>query len=238
MKNIVLIASICFSLFTTANANDVGAAYPFDLGLSLLWESRYVSEGRDNLDGDGLASIEASAGYLGFELGAWAAESPDQDYTEYNYWIGYSYEWDALTLGVAYTYLDFETDDADDHEYSADLAYSFGDRFEFAFGAYYSDESDGAFYEMTLSKEFEFCDGLSILPFSSVGYNDGYIVDGHDGWNHLTLGLELSYAFLDQVSLGAFLAGNIEIDSDKDRYGDDELLEDFVYGGLSVSILY
>ena len=77
--------------------------FPVDLGLSVDWESRYVSEGRDNLDGDGLASVEAAAGYSGFELGAWAAESPDQDYTEFNYWLAYAYEWEAFTFSFGYT---------------------------------------------------------------------------------------------------------------------------------------
>ena len=182
--------------------------------------------------------LSVTAGYSGFELVAWAAESRDQDYTEFNYWLAYAYEWKAFTFSFGYTYLDFETDDADDHKISSEIAFAFGDGFEFAVAGTYSDESDGAFYEATLAREIEFIEELSLLPFGTLGFNDAYIAEGHSGLNHLSLGLELSCQLCEHVSLAAFLAGSLEIDSDKNHHADDALLKDLLYGGLSLSVVY
>lgn len=216
----------------------VHPGFPLELGFFAIWESHYVSEGRDNLDGDSLASAEATIGYSGFELGAWAAESPDRNYTECNYWLGYSYEWREFTLSVSYTFLDFVTDDTDDEEYSVQVTWALPQDFELILSGYYSVESAGAFYEVGLSKSFELTDSFTLSPFGTLGYNSDYIAEGHNGWNHLTLGLETVIEFDGHFSLSGFLAGNLEINSDEDRYPDDEPLKDFLYIGLNLSYSY
>ena len=220
------------------NPSEAHPEFPVELSFGMFWESRYVSEGRDNLDGDGLASAELSAVYSGISLGAWAADGPDAEYREYNYWLGYSYEWDQFTFSVGYTFLDFASDDSDDQEYSAEVAYACESGFELIVGGYYSDESGGVFYEATLSKEIEWAEGLSIFPFGTLGFNDGYIVEGHDGLNHAVLGVELVYELHENVSFGGFIAGNVAIDADRDRHADDDGLRDFVYSGVSLNVSY
>jgi hypothetical protein len=212
--------------------------FPIELSLAGAWESHYVSEGRDNLDDDSLASVEATAGYEGITVGAWAAESPDQDYREYNYWLEYNYEWQAFTFTAAYTYLDFHTDDADDKEISFYIGYAMPYTLQLEIGGYYSDENSGTFYEATLSAEIEFTDEWALTPFANLGYNDDYIAEGHNGLNHLTLGLELNYAINQQISIGAYVAHNIAIDSESKKYADDDLLDDFTYYGISASLSF
>ena len=212
--------------------------FPIELSVAGAWESRYVSEGRDNLDDDSLASAEATAGYKGFSVGAWAAESPDQDYREYNYWLEYSYEWQAFAFIAAYTYLDFHTDDADDRELSFYIAYTLPYEIELEIGGYYSDESSGTFYEGTLSKEIETLEDLSLIPFMNLGSNDGYLEEGHNGLNHLALGLELNYSLSEDFSIGGYVARNFEIDSDSETHADDDLLEDFTYYGIHVNFSF
>ena len=208
--------------------------FPLELGLAGAWESRYVSEGRDNLDGDSLAGVEATVGYKGFTVGAWGAESPDQDYREYNYWLEYSYEWQAFTFTAAYTYLDFDTDDADDKEFSFYIGYALPYDLQLEIGGYYSDESSGTFYEGTLSTEVELTEAWALTPFINLGSNDGYIGEGHNGLNHLALGVELNYALSEYFSIGGYLAHTIAIDSDASDHADDDLLEDFTYCGVNV----
>jgi len=218
-------------------AHDPAVAHPelpLELGLAGAWESHYVSEGRDNLDGDSLAGLEATIGYQGFTVGAWGAESPDQDYREYHYWLEYSYEWQAFTFTAAYTYLDFDTDGADDKEVSLYIAYALPYALQLEIGGYYSNESSGTFYEGTLSAEIELTEELIVIPFANLGSNDGYIAEGHNGLNHLALGLELNYALSEYVSVGAYLAHTSAIDSDSNEHSDDDLLEDFTYYGLNL----
>jgi hypothetical protein len=208
--------------------------FPLELGLAGAWESHYVSEGRDNLDGDSLAGVEATLSYKGFNAGAWGAESPDQDYREYNYWLEYSYEWQALTVTAAYTYLDFESDDADDKEVSLYIAYALPYALQLEVGGYYSDENSGTFYEGTVSAEIEVSDDLSLTPFANLGFNDDYIAEGHNGFNHFALGLELNYALSESISVGAYLAQTCAINDAPKKHADDALLDDFTYYGLNL----
>jgi len=208
---------------------------PVEVNVAGAWESRYVSEGRDNLDGNSLASIEATASYKSLTVGAWAAESPDQNYREYNYWLEYSYEWQAFTFLIGYNYLEFDSDKAHDNEVSCYLQYTLPWEVELEAGGYYSDENSGCFYEVILSREFEAMDQLTLLPFMQLGYNDDYIAEGHNGLNHLTLGVECSYALTEQFSIGAYAAQNIAIDADSPKHAEDHLLDDFAYFGLNAN---
>ena len=49
-----------------------------------LWDSRYVSEGRDNLDGRGLASVTSDLSIHNFTFAPWIAHGYDADYSELN----------------------------------------------------------------------------------------------------------------------------------------------------------
>ncbi|MEI8653119.1 hypothetical protein P4S57_10550 [Pseudoalteromonas sp. Hal273] len=49
-----------------------------------LWEGRYVSEGRDNLAGKGIASITTEFNYNEIAIIPWVATGVDSDYTEFN----------------------------------------------------------------------------------------------------------------------------------------------------------
>lgn len=237
MKKILGAIVVCF-LGETLSAVEPQTDTFLEIDLSLHAESRYVSEGRDNLEGDGLASLEVTTDYRGLGFGLWAAESPDQDYTEVNYWLDYGYEWRAFTFSGAYTYLDFDSDDTDDHEYSFAITYALSGNLELAVAGSYSDASDGVFYELSCARTIELSDALTAVGFATLGLNDGYIEAGHDGWNHLTLGVELAYVLADDVTFGAFFAGNLELDANSARYAEDELLRDFVYGGLQLSVRY
>lgn len=77
-----------------------------------------------------------------------------------------------------------------------------------------------------------------MVPFGTLGYNSDYFAEGHNGWNHLTLGVEAAIELDEHFSLSGFMAGNLAIDRDPENYPDDELLKDFLYVGLSLSYNY
>ena len=52
--------------------------------LHLLWESRYVSEGRDNLTGNGVKSVFSDISLGNFTFAPWLAHSYESEYTELN----------------------------------------------------------------------------------------------------------------------------------------------------------
>ncbi len=208
----------------------------FSTSLSAAWDSRYVSEGRDNLDGDSLFGAVLETTFGGFITSAWIASSPDTDYEELNLFAGYEHDFGPITLSGGYTYLNFIPDDADDHEIGLSIAVN-----NLPLGItptidwYYSFESEGSFFEADLTADFEAADWLVLSPFATFGWNEGYIADGHNGANHVALGLSLAVPLGDVFEIGAYAAYNIAIASDPDEFGDDELLEDFFYGGVAVT---
>jgi hypothetical protein len=205
------------------------------MDLALGWDSRYVSEGRDNLDGAGLLNTTLELGYLGFTVGAWYANSPDQSYEEFDAWVQYTHEIGDFELSLAYTHLRFPSDEAHDNELGLGIEYGAlpWNLSVFALG-YYSFEAGGAFFEFGVSGEYEVKSWLSVSPFLLFGANSGYISDGHNGANNLALGLEAEIPLNDCLSIVGHASYNLAIDSDASRYAGDASLKDFFHGGAFV----
>ena len=216
-----------------SRATDAGS--PFEFALSAAWDSHYVSEGRDNLDGDSLVGTTFEAAAYGFTAGAWYASSPNANYSELNLYGEYALELGDFEVYAGYTYLNFPADDADDHEVGAGIAYG-GLPFEItpAIDWYHSFEADGSFFEASISGELELLDWLELEPFALIGWNEGYIADGHNGANNVAIGIVTEIDLSNNVELSAYLAYNWAIDSNPDANPDDQLLKDFLYGGVAI----
>jgi len=206
-----------------------------EVDITIAMDSRYISEGRNNLDSGGILSADISwskpmtEGSL--NLSAWYAEAWDAEYAELDLSVGYTVEFGASEFGVAYTWLEFPEDNEDDHEVELSLAYNVQNILDLSFSGVYSDEAGGVFFETGLSKEIELKEGLTLVPFVVVGINEGYVTDEHDGLNHLIIGVETSWEITDSISLGAYLACTMGLDEEP-----VESLEDLVYSGLSLTI--
>lgn len=228
-----LLATAVLTAATRAAAD--GATTAGTVDIAVAWDSRYVSEGRDNLGGDALAgtTVDASCGNVG--LGAWVAASPDTDYREFNVGAAYTVEWRDIEAYVSFTHLRFLSDDEDDNELGAGLAYtSLPAGLAIGLDAYHSFEADGTFLEASLGGEYQPCDWLTLAPAAALGWNAGYVADGHDGANHFALSVEASVPLKDGLDLAATVAYTWAIDSDPGRYPGDEALEDFRHTGIAL----
>lgn len=216
---------------------DSSSAVAFDFQLG--WESRYVSEGRDNLDGDGLWTGTFELGYHGFTAGVWYANGPEADYEQFDAWIQYTHEIGDLEISLAYAYLNYLSDETHDSELGLGLEYGAlpWDLSVFALG-YYSFDADGAFFEVGLSGEYEIQPWLTVTPYLIFGMNSDYIADGHNGANNVALGVEAEIPVTPCLSLRGHAAYNLAIDSDAGRYAGDTSLDDFFHGGLSLNYLF
>ena len=203
--------------------------------VAVAWDSRYVSEGRDNLAGDSLAGTTVDASVGGLSFGAWFAASPDTDYREFNLGATYTVGWRDLEAYASFTHLRFLSDEEDDNEVGAGLAYT-GLPAGLAIGldAYHSFEAEGTFLEAWLGGEYEPCGWLMIAPAAVLGWNSGYIAEGHDGANHFSLSMEASVPLKEGLDLAAMVAYTWAIDADPGRYPDDEALEDFLHAGIAL----
>jgi hypothetical protein len=236
MKRYIIAALACIVMDAHAEAS------PFSGGIGVLWESHYLSEGRDNLDNTGLFSSTVEWGgstALGdWSLGSWYASGYDTDYTEWNLSAGWTRAMGDLEISAGYTYLRFLSDSEDDHEVGLDLAYTgFGAWTPFI-GGYYSFEAEGTFIECGLCAEWSLTEYLTLQPYVLAGFNQGYVTDGHDGANHMAVGVETVWSISEHLCLCGSISYTTGIDKDAGRYPDDEWLRDRVYGRLGLKAAF
>lgn len=212
---------------------------PVGITLSTAWDSHYVSEGLDNLDGDRLMGATLEFSLDGFILGTWYANSPNGSYDELNAYLEYGFELGDFELYLGYNHLRSMSQNAHDNEIAAGVAYNgFSSGIVPAADWYYSFEAEGSFVELSLVREFEVAPWLTLTPGVVFGNNDGYIADGHNGANHLAATLSATIPLSDNVELGAYVSYNWAIDSDMAAHADDDALEDFVYGGVAMTLSF
>ncbi len=175
-------------------------AEPISLSLGLNSDSKYISQGRDNLSKGGLYSTYLEAETGNWYAGAWAATGSEADYDERNLWLSRSITFGQFELLPSFTYLTFSEDDSDDHEYSLELIANSNEQSAVSLLYTYSKFSAGGFWELKLQQEFNYYQVLSLTPKFVLAQNDGYIRNEHKGLNNAILGIDFHY------SLGVNLA--------------------------------
>lgn len=221
---------------TDALADDAGGILSdVDFGVGVAWSSRYVGEGRDNLNGDGLASTTIEAAYENFSLSVWYATSPDTDYRELNIKPAYTLEWNDWKARVFYKFRRFLSDEENVNEAGVDLSFS-GIPAGFAAGVEgcYSFDTEGVFFATYINRECKVADWLTLTPSALVGWNAGYAADGHDGANHCALSLEAIVPLKDGLELVGYIAQSWALDADSDKYEEDINLKDVFSGGAAL----
>jgi hypothetical protein len=199
------------------------------------FDSRYATEGRDSLDGDGLASATFEAAWNAFSAGVWYGGSPGQRYDELQISAAANWEWKDLEGYFAYTHLRFPSDDAHDNEIGAGIVWS-GLPLDLQWGAdaYHSFDAEGVFIETYLGRELVISDRFRITPAIVFGVNQGYVADGHDGANHLAPRLDAEFSLTDSITLAAHASYSFGIDADAASHPGDDLLGDFFHAGFGL----
>ena len=204
----------------------------------LLWESRYVTEGRDNLSGKGINSASTEFTYKDINFVPWIASGIDTDYSEFNLNIVYGAKLlDDLEVFVGYNHIQSRESgsSSNDNEINLDLAYFYDNQFQIVTNLYYSFDAQGAFAEVAIKKGYLIDNTLSINLRAILGFNSGYVVDGHNGINHGQLLARVSYQVIKKMEVYAYTGYNLAINRDSNRYTGDELLRDFFWGGVGLS---
>lgn len=198
----------------------------YPVHLHALWESRYITEGRDNLQGDSLVSFSTEFSISSFTFAPWMALSPDRDYEEVNLNFIYGMQIsEMIELYASYSYLHAWEDSADgsDNELALELAFVLGDVANLSAGWVHSTEADGNYYELALRREYNFNSHLTLNGGIIVGINQGYIVDGHNGVDHAQIRVGMAYHRWDRIELVAYLSHSHAIDRSDDSAGDFNL---------------
>ncbi len=202
--------------------------------LHLAWESRYSSEGRDNLDGDSIWVQSLEYCWRDLCFGVWRAESPEQPYEELQLAMAYGWRWGDLELSLGYTHLRFPEDDEHDHEVGLGLVWDGGPfGIEWALDAYHSHEASGSFIEATAGRTWDWSETSSVGLAVIFGVNQGYVADGHDGANHAAMQLTFRHAISDALALTVHGTWSQALERNRDLAG-DESLRDFLHAGMGL----
>ncbi len=207
----------------------------------LLWESRYVTEGRDNLSGKGLLSASTEFNVDEFSVVPWVADGIGIDYSEFNLNIVYgSRLTENLVLYTGYNFLHsrFLGDSENDNEISFDLAYKWFKHVNFLASIYHSFDAEGSFMETSVRYNNKINNMIHYGIQGVLGVNAEYVPDGHNGLNHFQLRANASYYPDDNVELYAYTGYSLAINRDAVKYAGDELLGDFFWGGIGLSYLF
>ena len=207
----------------------------------LLWESRYVTEGRDNLSGKRLISASTEFSIDEFSVIPWVADGVGIDYSEFNLNIvSGSRLAENLVLYMGYSFVHSRSlgTRTNDNEISLDLAYKLMEHVNALASIYHSFDAKGSFMEVAVKYNNAINKQVHYSVQGVLGVNAEYVPDGHNGLNHFQLRANASYHPAKPMELYAYTGYNLAINRDAIKYAGDEQLGDFVLVGVGLTYLF
>jgi hypothetical protein len=191
--------------------------------IATVWESKYVSEGRNNLADGGISTIAVDAEWQGLSVGVWYAVAQSESYDEFQVSIEYQMEFGPLETYAGYTRLEFLDDDETDNEFTAGLAFNNLINVVPAVDYTYSDEAAGGFLVISLRSEITLAQPRLVLePYILEAIDFGYASPMHDGPNNFQLGVDFTMTLSDRISLVGSLAHSwARKDVENENLGDE-----------------
>jgi len=199
-----------------------------ELSFGNTYESKYVSEGRDNLANGGMTSFNTDVSYNWLNLNMWYGTGLETDYRELQFSAGLSFDLSDIGINFGLTDLSFLHDDSKDQEFYTELSYNKFNWVTPTLVNVYSFEAEGSFVELLLEfnvplKNLRF----GLTPFLLGGLDFGY-VENTNGLNNVQAGFELSYQLIDNVSINGYFAYSLGV-------WDESTNENHTWGGVSIS---
>ncbi len=176
----------------------------FEFELMLGADSRYVSEGRDNLpDGSGIlwGNMGAHAHVMGGAVFAelLGIESLDSDYNEVGLTLGYERDMGPVTSSAGLTILDFPALGENDLEATLSTEWRICPRADLAAELVWCRASPGWYGEITARYRLKEDDNLILMASLLAGFNGGYLPDESDGLNYMGLRIEATIGISEHV---------------------------------------
>ncbi len=205
--------------------------------LHALLESRYITEGRDNLQGHSLISASTELSISNLTFAPWLAHSPQHDYEELNLNFIYGIKLSSnIELYATYSYLHAWEGSVDegDNELGFELAFAVDDLVNISAGWVHSTTADGNYFEVALRQDHTIDSGLTLNGGVIIGINQGYIIDGHTGVDHALLRIGLAFHPWEQLELVAYISHSHAINEDPQNAGDSSL-RNYNMGGVGLT---
>ncbi|WP_025821458.1 hypothetical protein [Shewanella marina] len=193
------------------------------VSLDMGWDSKYVSQGRDNLDKGGIywSTLAVEQGNLhGY---ATVGRGDSVHYTEWNYGLQYSlpqvYGFETV-LGYQRNEI-YGDERSHDNEFSAEISYQQLSWITPSINYTYATEADGYFIELALQHDWQVTSKLTISPYLHQSFDYGYVSAEHDGVNNLLIGVEAQYQLTSQLVLSAQINQSFAQQDIKQENADD-----------------
>lgn len=168
--------------------------------LDVGYDSKYVSEGRNNIAHGGITWLQLSH-ELQPSLSVIGLYGVGDNYDELNVSLVYSQNFAEIDYYFSLTRLEFFQDNAYDNELAFGAAYSFEKPFTLALDSTYSTVSDGAFVEFSLTSDWVLSSRLTLSPYIKSGLDFGYASDNKKGYNHSAMGAIIAYRHSEELGL-------------------------------------
>ena len=167
------------------------------------WQSRYVTEGRDNLDSNPLVSAAVDLTRQAITAGVWQAWANGSDYRENNLFVEYAPYVEHWSPYLNVTYLQFHPQGADDVETGAGFIAPLQPWLSVSLDGTWSKQASGAFYALTLHARRELAPDWTGKLHITQTYDDGYASEDYNGPNHREVGAHLLWDVLPALELHA-----------------------------------
>ncbi len=200
------------------------------------WDSKYASEGRNELSSGGVYTFGTSLGYKGLSVAFDHLAGDKEQYSEVNIGVGYGVEFHEVELSVGYTRLEFTHDNTKDNEFFAEAGYGGLPFVSGSVGYVYSTEEDGSFVEIGASVDIpQFFGSITVFPYVLQSFDFGYITPEHDGANNFQIGVEVDVAIWDKAALVFHLNHSFEQSDIKEEIKADNSVEAAgTWGGVQI----
>lgn len=196
--------------FTVIPAYLLCQTYALSGELDVGYDSRYISEGRNNIVDGGIAWIQLSH-ELASSMSLVGLYGAGNDYDELNLSLVYSKTVSEVDYYISFTRLEFFQDNLNDNELGLGAAYAFSTYvpFTMAVDAVYSTDAAGAFVELSLATDVVIKPDLTLRPYIKAGLDFGYASANKKGHNHSALGAVFTFSQSDSLSFNFLLEHTI-----------------------------
>ena len=204
----------------------------FEISLEGAWASRYIAEGREVWEDNGVISALAILSYQNFAVELWQGWSDGSADREFQGSLQYTVIDEPMSVTFGLTHINDTRGGDDDLDASLSIAAPLPYGFEWDAEFYYGFDRDGFYLETGLSKSWE-TDIVDFTLGAHLGSNFGYVIDGHDGADHFVLTANLSRAVNDCFRVTAGVSQHFVIDRDTARNAEDEEFYDGTVFGFA-----
>lgn len=218
------------------------ANVPLTANIDLGWDSKYVSQGRNNLAKGGIYWMNTSIQYGNLTTYALVGRGDSQAYTEWN--IGLEYALDLsehLEANLGYQRIEgYSSSRCQDNELFAELAYTAKPWLVPSVSYVYSTEAAGYFVELSLHSYWQVTEQFTLSPYVTQGVDFKYRTEEHNGRNHLQFGLEASYNLTENMNISGHISHSIaqaDIEQEAATNGDFSS-QDQTYAGIHFNISF